>query len=89
MDRYKSGARSSVKKFDGKNYKAWAFNMQLLLSRERGMSIVNKTETAPAGPTEEIPAELDKNGDPIKGTGRLELQRVTLTLTTLGAFGRL
>jgi hypothetical protein len=70
MDRYKSGTRSSVKKFDGKNYKAWAFNMQLLLSRERGMSIINRTETAPAGPTEEIPAELDKNGEPIKGTGR-------------------
>jgi hypothetical protein len=48
MERYRSGARSSVKKFDGKNYKAWAFNMQLPLSRVRGMSIVNRTEIAPA-----------------------------------------
>jgi hypothetical protein len=65
-----SGARSSVKKFDGKNYKTWAFNMQLLLSRERCMSIVNRTEAAPEGPTAEIPKELDKDGEPIKGTGR-------------------
>jgi hypothetical protein len=69
MDHYKSGARSSVKKFDGKNYKAWAFNLQLLLSRERRMNIINRTETVPAGPTEDIPPELDKNGEPIKGTG--------------------
>jgi hypothetical protein len=53
-----------------KNYKAWAVNMQLLLSRERGMSIVNRTEAAPEGPTAEIPKELDEDGEPIKGTGR-------------------
>jgi hypothetical protein len=47
-----------------KNYKAWAVNMQLL------MSIVNRAEAAPEGPTVEIPKELDEDGEPIKGTGR-------------------
>jgi hypothetical protein len=54
-----SGCRgSSIWKFDGKNYKVWAWQMELLLARERAWTIVNGSEECPPGPK----AEVDEDG---------------------------
>jgi hypothetical protein len=67
--RSQSTVWSMIKKFDGKNYKSWAYNMKLLLNRERCKGIVDRWEVPPAGPTAAVPAELDEAGKPISGTG--------------------
>ncbi|KAA8908008.1 hypothetical protein FN846DRAFT_889663 [Sphaerosporella brunnea] len=60
---------STIKKFDGKTYKAWAYHMKMLLNRERCKGIVDRTEVSPASPTKAVAAELDEDGKPIPGTG--------------------
>jgi hypothetical protein len=50
---------SSIRKFDGKNYKLWAWQMELLLARERAWTIVNGSEECPPGP---LKAEADEHG---------------------------
>jgi hypothetical protein len=59
---FSSVSGSSIQKFDGKNYKDWAFEMELLLSQERAWSIVSGEEKAPAGPVDEVEEEVDKDG---------------------------
>ncbi|KAA8894801.1 hypothetical protein FN846DRAFT_912488 [Sphaerosporella brunnea] len=60
---------STIKTFDGKNYKAWAYNMKKLLNRERCKGIVDRTEVPPASPTKAVAAERDEDGKPIPRTG--------------------
>jgi hypothetical protein len=62
MDQYKM-AFPSVRKFDGTDYKNWAFNMTMLLSQERCMGIVNRSEKPP---TESTPTTATE--DPVVGT---------------------
>jgi hypothetical protein len=47
----------SIRKFDGKNYKLWAFEMEMLLSREQAWTIVNGSEPSPPEPE-----EVEKDG---------------------------
>jgi hypothetical protein len=60
---------STIKKFDGKNYKSWAYNMKMMLNREQCKWIIDRTEFAPPGPTAAVPVDLDEDGKPIPGTG--------------------
>jgi transposase InsO family protein len=53
---------SRIQKFDGKNYKVWAWEMELLLVRERAWTIVCGTEYPPPGPQDEIQEVRDKDG---------------------------
>jgi hypothetical protein len=53
---------SSIQKFDGKNYKDWSFEMELLLTQERAWSIVSGEEKAPPGPMDEVKEEVDEHG---------------------------
>jgi hypothetical protein len=53
---------SMIQKFDGKNYKVWAWEMELLLVRERAWTIVCGTENPPPGPQDEIQEVRDKDG---------------------------
>jgi hypothetical protein len=53
---------SRIQKFDGKNYKVWAWEMELLLVRERAWTIVCETENPPPGPQDEIQEVRDKDG---------------------------
>jgi hypothetical protein len=55
--RYRSSA-SSIRKFGGKNYKMWAWQMQMLLAQECVWSIVDGSETSP--PVSKT--EVDKDG---------------------------
>jgi hypothetical protein len=55
MDRRSSSNVYSIRKFDGKNYKLWAFEMEMLLSREQAWTIVNGSEPSP-------PEEVEKDG---------------------------
>jgi hypothetical protein len=57
-----SGSRGLVRRFDGKNYKMWAWQMELLLAREQAWTIVNGSEECPPGPKAEINEEVDKDG---------------------------
>jgi hypothetical protein len=57
MDRRSSSNVYSIRKFDGKNYKLWAFEMEMLLSREQAWTIVNGSEPSPPEPE-----EVDKDG---------------------------
>jgi hypothetical protein len=59
-----SGSRGSIRKFDGKNYKVWAWQMELLLARERAWTIVNGSEECPPGP---LKAEVDEDGNVTAG----------------------
>jgi uncharacterized lipoprotein NlpE involved in copper resistance len=65
----KAAAWSTLRKFNGKNYKSWAYNMKMLLNRERCKGIIDRTEFAPPGPTAAVPVDLDKDGKPIAGSG--------------------
>jgi hypothetical protein len=47
MDRRSSSNVYTVRKFDGKNYKMWAFDMEMLLAREQAWTIVNGSELSP------------------------------------------
>jgi hypothetical protein len=67
MDQYRM-ASPSVRKFDGKNYKNWAFNMTMLLSQERCMGIVDRIEKPPPTPTP-TKEEFDEDGKPIHVAG--------------------
>jgi hypothetical protein len=49
---------SSIRTFDWKNYKVWAWQMELLLARERAWTIVTGSEECPPGPK----AEVDQDG---------------------------
>jgi hypothetical protein len=53
---------SRIQKFDGKNYKVWAWEMELLLVRERAWTIVCGTEYPPPGPEDAIEEVKDKDG---------------------------
>jgi hypothetical protein len=71
MDRAKAATWwSTIKKFDGKNYKYWVFNMKRQLNRERCKWIVERTELPPAGPIAAAAADLDEDGKPITSTDR-------------------
>jgi transposase InsO family protein len=59
---FSSVSGSSIQKFDGKNYKDWAFEMELLLTQERAWSIVSGEEKAPPGPVDEVKEEVDEDG---------------------------
>jgi hypothetical protein len=59
---FSSVSGSSIQKFDGKNYKDWAFEMELLLTQERAWSIVSVEEKAPPGPVDEVKEEVDEDG---------------------------
>jgi hypothetical protein len=67
MDHYKM-AFPSLRKFDGKKYKNWAFNIMMLLSQERCMGIFDRSKKPPPTPTTE---EFDEDGKsiPVVGTG--------------------
>jgi hypothetical protein len=52
---------SRIQKFDGKNYKVWAWEMELVLEHERAWTIVCGTETPPPGPQDAIEEVRDKN----------------------------
>jgi hypothetical protein len=59
---FSSVSGSSIQKFNGKNYKDWAFEMELLLTQERAWSIVSGEEKSPPGPLDEVKEEVDEDG---------------------------
>jgi hypothetical protein len=59
---FSSVSGSSIQKFDGNNYKDWAFEMELLLTQERVWSIVSGEEKSPPGPVDEAKEEVDEDG---------------------------
>jgi hypothetical protein len=67
MDQYRM-AFPSVRKFDGKNYMNWAFNMTMLLSQERCMGIFDRSEKPQPTPTP-TKEEFDEDGKPIHVAG--------------------
>jgi hypothetical protein len=67
MERRSSSNVYNVRKFDGKNYKMWAFEMEMLLSREQAWTIVDGSEPSP------LRLEVEKDGKAVQSTASREV----------------